>query len=123
MSAMTQLADIQSLHWQHALGGDGIVDNLDDLAQAIRVILLTPKGSDPLRPEFGSDLHLYLDYPINRARPHIVRESVEAILRWEPRVTVERVEFYLVEQARAAVRVTWRLATGPMVSTEVGLWL
>ena len=118
---MTRLADIQSLHWQPALGGEGIVENLDDLNQAIQVILRTPKGSDPLRPEFGSDLHLYLDYPIHRARPHVVRESVEAIRRWEPRVAVERVEFYLVEVSHAAIRVVWRLADGFQGTTEVKL--
>ena len=118
---MTRLADIQSLHWQPALGGEGIVENLDDLNQAIQVILRTPKGSDPLRPEFGSDLHLYLDSPIHRARPHVVRESVEAIRRWEPRVAVERVEFYLVEVSHAAIRVVWRLADGFQGSTEVKL--
>lgn len=121
---MTQLADIQSLHWQPALGGDGVVENLDDINQAIRVILRTPKGSDPLRPEFGSNLHLYLDYPVNRARPHVVRESIEAIRHptlGEPRVTVERVDFYLVEQAHAAITVAWRLADGFAGSTEVQL--
>ncbi|HJU70396.1 MAG TPA: GPW/gp25 family protein [Paucimonas sp.] len=118
---MTLLADIQSLHWQPALGGEGVVENIDDLNQAIQVILRTAKGSDPLRPEFGSDLHRYLDYPIHRARPHVVRESIEAIRRWEPRVAVERVEFTLVEAAHAAVRVVWRLADGFQGSTEIRL--
>lgn len=118
---MTQLADIQSLHWQPALGGDGVVENLDDLNQAIRVILRTPKGSDPLRPEFGSNLHLYLDCPVNRAKPHVVRESVEAIGHWEPRVSVKQVQFGLVDQAHGVIRVLWRLADGFNGSTEVQL--
>lgn len=121
---MTRLADIRTLHWQPALGGDGIVENLDDPDQAIRVILLTPKGSDPLRPKFGSNLHVYLDYPIHRARPHVVRETVEAIgdpVYGEPRVTVERVEVTLAGIAHLAVRVTWRLADGFKGTTEVAL--
>lgn len=119
---MTRLADIQSLHWQPALGGEGrIVENLDDLDQAIQIILRTPKGSDPLRPEFGSNLHEYLDHPIHRARPHVVRESVEAIRRWEPRIDVERVAFDQVDVAHAAIRVVWRLADGFQGSTEVRL--
>lgn len=119
---MTRLADIQSLHWQPALGGEGVVENLDDLNQAIRVILLTAKGSDPLRPEFGSDLQRYIDYPIDRARPHLVRESIEAIGRWEPRLTVERVECYLTGVSHLAIRVVWRLADGFKGATEVMLW-
>lgn len=118
---MIQLTEINSLHWQPALGGEGVVENLDELNQAIQVILRTPKGSDPLRPEFGSDLHQYLDYPINRARPHVVRESIEAIRRWEPRVTVDHVEFYLVDAAHVAIRVVWGLADGFQGSTEVKL--
>ncbi len=119
---MTQLTDIQSLHWQPALGGEGVVENLDDVHQAIHVILRTPKGSDPLRPEFGSNLHTYLDSPINRARPHVVRECIEALRHptmGEPRITVERVDFYLAGQAHATARVVWRLADGFVASTEV----
>ena len=119
---MTPLSQITARNWQLALDQPGdVVADLDDISQCIRVILTTPKGTDPLRPEFGSDLHLYLDYPIHRARPHVVRESVEAIRRWEPRVTVERVEFYLVEVSHAAIRVVWRLADGFQGSTEVKL--
>ena len=68
-------------HWQPALGGNGEVTGLEDLRQAIAIILRTPRGSDPLRPEFGSNLHLYIDYPVNRARPHLVRETVDAPIR------------------------------------------
>lgn len=79
------------VHWQLALGGAGYAEALDDLRQAIAILLLTRKGTDPLRPEFGSDLWRYVDHPIDRARPHLVREAVEAIRRWEPRVKVQRV--------------------------------
>lgn len=121
---MTNVAEITSLHWQPALGGPGVVENLDDIHQAISIILRTPRGSDPLRPEFGSNLHDYIDYPINRARPHVVRECVEAISHptlGEPRVTVESVGFYLIAEAQAAARVYWRLADGFRSSTEVPL--
>lgn len=121
---MTQLTDIQSLHWQPALGGDGVVENIDDIHQAIRVILRTAKGSDPLRPEFGSNLHLYLDSPINRARPHVVRECIEALRHptmGEPRIVVERVDFYLVGEAHAIAKAFWHLADGFATSTEVRL--
>lgn len=121
MARMTRLAEIQSLHWQPRLGGDGVVENLDDLHQAIRVILGTPKGSDPLRPDFGSNLHLYLDYPIDRARPHVVRESIEAIRRWEQRLTVARVVVEVVEISTIRIRVLWKVDTGTQGETEVRL--
>lgn len=116
---MTRLADIQSLHWQPAFGGDGVVENLGDLDQAIQVILRTPKGADPLRPEFGSNLHQYIDYPITRARPHIVRESIEAIRTWEKRLTVVDVVVEVVETSTIRVRVVWKVAAGILNETEV----
>lgn len=106
-------------HWQPALGRDGIVEDVDDIRQAIAIILRTPQGSDPLRPDFGSRVWLYLDYPIDRARPHVVRETVQAIRRWEPRVTVTRVIVSLDEVARLKITVFFRLASGIEVSMEV----
>jgi len=108
-------------HWQPALGRDGEVVGLDDLRQAVAIILLTPTGSDPLRPEFGSDLHRYIDYPINRARPHLVRETVAAIRRWEPRVAVLRVTVEQLGDAGVKVSVLFRPAGGDEVLTEVRL--
>lgn len=106
-------------HWQPALGGDGEVTGLDDLRQAIAIILRTPVGSDPLRPEFGSNLHRYIDYPVNRARPHLVRETVAAIRRWEPRVSVLRVVVTQQGDAGVQISVVFRLGNGVEATAEV----
>ena len=50
-----------------------IVTGVADIGQCIYIILATPKGSDPHRPTFGSEINLYIDYPIDAARPHSVR--------------------------------------------------
>jgi phage baseplate assembly protein W len=85
---MTLLSQITAADWQPEIGADAsVVQGLDDIDQCIRVILATPLGSDPHRPEFGSDIDSYLDYPQNRVRPHLVREAVAAIKRWEPRIS------------------------------------
>lgn len=115
---MTTLAEITSAHWQPALKRDGVVEGVADIDQAIRVILSTPKGSDPHRPDFGSDLLLYLDRPIDQAIPHVVRESVEAIRRWEPRCQLIKV-IPSVDEAHLTLRVQWRLADGVLRETEV----
>ncbi len=115
---MTRLSD--SLHWQPALGSFGIVETLADIDQAIRVILRTPMGSDPHRPDFGSNLHLYLDYPVNQAVPHVVRETVEAIQQWEPRCNLVKVT-PTIEESRITLRVQWKLADGVQHETEVRL--
>jgi hypothetical protein len=107
-------------HWQPALGRDGFVEGIDDIRQAIAIILRTPQGSDPLRPDFGSRVWMYIDYPIDRARPHIVRETVEAIRRWEPRVKVTRVVVDLDGEAAIKITAYFKLADeGDEISAEV----
>lgn len=109
---MKILNSITSAHWQPELGTPGsVVEGLSDLNQAIRVILLTPKGSDPHRPEFGSDINKYIDWPANLITPYLVRESVEAIKRWEPRVTVVQV-IVDIDSSKVTLRVKWKVADG-----------
>ena len=111
--------NITATHWQPALGTTGeIVEGLRDIDQSLRIILTTPKGSDPHRPEFGSNLHLYLDWPTNRVTPHLVREAIEAIRRWEPRVSVIAVNIHINAQ-QIIVRVQWRVTGQLPQLTEV----
>lgn len=119
MTTPITYTNITSAHWQPALGTPGdVVTGLRDIDQAIRIILTTPLGSDPHRPEFGSRLFDYLDWPVNRVTPHLVRESVEAIRRWETRVTAEQV-LVGIEAEHITVRVRWRVADGVSQLTEV----
>lgn len=119
MTTSTPYTSITAAHWQPALGKSGeAVEGLRDIDQAIRIILTTPKGSDPHRPEFGSNIHLYLDWPTNRVTPHLVREAVDAIRVWETRVTVVQVQV-LVDEEQVTVRVQWRVAAGAAQVTEV----
>jgi phage baseplate assembly protein W len=128
------LADIISVDWSLALDTPGVpgsglgnvVQGLADVNQCITIILTTPKGSDPLRPTFGADIWRYIDAPIDTAIPAIVREVTEAILRWEPRVTVVSVSAAPVlgvdtqAGAHLAISVTWKLtlsASGSAAST------
>jgi uncharacterized protein len=117
------LADITSADWSLELDAPGepgsgignVVQGLSDVNQCIRIILTTPKGSDPLRPTFGADVWRYIDAPINAAIPAIVREVTEAITRWEPRVTVVSIIATPTPGgdtqagAHLNIAVTWRL--------------
>lgn len=119
MTTPTPYTSLTAAHWQPALGSPGeVVEGLRDIDQAIRIILTTPKGADAHRPEFGSDLHLYIDWPINRVTPYLVREAVDSIRRWETRVTVAQVQV-LIEESRIILRVQWRVADGVAQLTEV----
>ena len=115
---MTQIPS--SLHWQPALNDLGVALEVADVEQSIRVILKTPKGSDPLRPTFGSDCHLHIDKPVNIAVPYMVRSTVEAIRDWEPRCKLLRVVPRIVG-AHIFMRIYWKLATGVRRETEVKL--
>jgi uncharacterized protein len=119
MTTPIPYTSITAAHWQPALGTSGeVVEGLRDIDQAIRIILTTPKGSDAHRPEFGSDLHLYIDWPTNRVTPHLVREAVDAIRRWETRVSVVQVQVS-IDVEHITVRVQWRVADGIPQLTEV----
>lgn len=117
---MTLLTDITAAHWQPARYADDIVTGRDDVDQAIRIILETPKGADPHRPEFGSDLWRYVDYPIDRAVPHVVREIRDAIARWEPRAVILGTDVS-IDESQLTLRIRWRLAAG--VESETVLQL
>ncbi|HEY2672860.1 MAG TPA: GPW/gp25 family protein [Rugosimonospora sp.] len=76
-----------------ATGGIAMVRGHTELVQAMRLILATYPGERPMRPEFGSRLR---DFVFRAGTPDTVAELADevrrALLRWEPRVDVERVE-------------------------------
>ncbi len=109
-------------HWQLALGADGVAQQLADIAQCIRIILTTPKGSDPLRPDFGCDAGNWLDLPLPAARPHLVRE-IRAALAWEPRIRLEAVSIEPGDSqsgGHALARLVWS-ATDLSVRGQTGV--
>ncbi len=74
-------------------GGIAMVRGHTELVQAMRLILSTYPGERPMRPEFGSRLR---DFVFRAGTPDTVAELSDevrrSLLRWEPRVDVERVE-------------------------------
>ena len=108
---------IQTANWQLALGRQGeVVEDLADIGQSIDIILSTPKGSVPGQPLFGSDCHLFVDYPLQEAIPNLIRESIDAIETWEPRAKVEKVTAFL-EDAGIHLNIDWRPADGGLAKT------
>jgi uncharacterized protein len=65
----------------------------EHLAQSIADILTTPMGTRLMRRDYGSLLPELLDRPFNTAtRLLCVMATAIALGRWEPRITVRRVE-------------------------------
>lgn len=119
MTTPNPYTNITAAHWQPALGTTGeIVEGLRDIDQSLRIILTTPKGSDPHRPEFGSNLHRYLDWPTDRVTPHLVREAFDAVRQWEPRVSVDQVHIQ-ISAHHITARVQWRITGQRQQLTEV----
>ena len=119
---------ILSVWWQQQLDRlGGAVEDAADIDQAIKIILVTPYGSDPHRPDFGSNLISYIDWPVERATPHVVRESIAAIEKWEPRIFVESidVEPYKESLSSLTITVNWGIEDsnifGQQTAVEVAL--
>lgn len=116
---MTTLDEITYVDWQLKLNEVGSVsEGIDDINQCIAIILSTPKGSVPHRPNFGSDIFKYLDYPINSVKPKIIRETIDSINLWETRVKIENVSIkYDINQLK--IKIQWCLKEDNNISSEV----
>ena len=65
----------------------------EKVQQSVLVILGTAHGERVMRPEFGSRLREIAFEPINSGtKGRVVQYVTEAILTWEPRVELQRVD-------------------------------
>lgn len=86
------IAPNDARNWQVSMEDPAkIVEGVDDIVQSINIILTTIPGSDPLRPEFGSNVYQYLDKPLPSVMGKIIYEATTAIGRWEKRLEVTRI--------------------------------
>jgi uncharacterized protein len=69
-----------------------LVRGEQDVEQAMTIILLTPKGQRPRRPEFGCRIHDLIFAPNDGTTAGLARYYVEeALAMWEPRIAVQSV--------------------------------
>jgi phage baseplate assembly protein W len=59
----------------------------EEVAQNVRMIVATPKGSVPLDRDFGLDFNL-IDQPMPRAKALMDAEIVRQVAKYEPRASV-----------------------------------
>lgn len=100
---------ITSAYWQLGLEQSGIVQGLADIQQCIYIILVTRKGTDPTRPNFGCGVYEYIDKPMNIAVPNMKREIATAIRLYEPRVKIIRI-LHTVQEAHVTFSIEWEFA-------------
>jgi uncharacterized protein len=78
----------------------------ESVRQQIRVILTTRPGEQLMRPEFGAGLDDYVHQPNTLTTRRRIRDAVQSSLeRWEPRIALDRVEVWEVEERPGEVRV------------------
>jgi phage baseplate assembly protein W len=66
-----------------------------DIEQAIRIILLTPKGQRMMRPDFGCHIHELVFAKNDGSTAGLAAHYVsEALNMWEPRIRVRGVKAY-----------------------------
>lgn len=73
-------------------GSTAIAVYEQDVEQAIRIILSTDRGERLMRPTFGAGLRSFVFAPLSTTNLQQVQTRVkEALVQWEPRITVEQV--------------------------------
>lgn len=66
----------------------------DHIRQSVRDILLTPQGARVMRRDYGSLLSVLIDQPQNETlRLQIMSACYMALLRWEPRITLDSISY------------------------------
>ncbi|MBN8263045.1 MAG: GPW/gp25 family protein [Xanthomonadales bacterium] len=74
----------------------------DHLRQSIADILTTPLGSRVMRRDYGSLLPELVDQPFNDAtRLRLFGATALALMRWEPRIRLIRVQLFRGDSAGA----------------------
>ena len=80
----------------NASTGTTMPDELSHIQQSVADILTTPTGTRVMRREYGSFIPELIDQPLNGATLlRLYSATVMAILRWEPRITLNRVSAVL----------------------------
>lgn len=76
------------------------------VSQQIRVVLSTRPGEQLMRPAFGAGLEDFVHEPNTLTTRRRIHDAVHGHLaRWEPRIEVDRVEVWEVEDRPGSVRV------------------
>lgn len=111
----TKIQDIVSTNWQLSNQTIGqIAEGIDDIRQCIGIILTNTKGSDPLRPLFGSDIWRFVDNPVNTAVANISAEIIDCIGKWEQRIRIKELVYNI-----AGNRIDFELTAELLESGEI----
>jgi uncharacterized protein len=96
------------------------IDEDAHIAQSIRTILSTPIGTRVKRRDFGSLVPDLIDHPANGTnRLRLMAATVMAIIRWEPRVSISRVDPVVNFDGKTTVSIECTRRGGPRSGQSV----
>ncbi len=84
----------------------------ESVRQSIRIVLQTRPGEQLMRPEFGAGLQNFLHEPNTLTTRRRIRDAIaDALARWEPRVIVDRIDVWEVDDRPSELRaeIAYRL--------------
>lgn len=99
------------------------MSELDNIRQSITDILTTPVGSRVMRRDYGSQLPELIDAPGNATtRQQLVAATVDALTKWEPRLSIERVSITTTATSgQWGISISGRLADNTPITTSLSL--
>jgi hypothetical protein len=78
----------------------------ESVRQSIKIILQTCPGERLMRPGYGAGLERYLHEPNTLTTRRRIRDGITTSLeRWEPRILLDRVDVWEVEERPDTVRI------------------
>jgi hypothetical protein len=94
-------------------GDIALAADVEDIQQAIMIILGTAQGERIMRPDFGAGLQALVFEPISTTTMALVRHRVEeALITWEPRI--DRITVLVnadPPQGRLMIEIRYRVRT------------
>ncbi len=84
------------------------LSGIKHIEQSVRDILTTRKGTRVMRRDYGSDLPLLIDNPLNQRTIGLIRsETVTALEKWEPRLRCDECKVTSVGAGFATLDLTF----------------
>lgn len=78
----------------------------ESVRQSIKIILQTRPGERLMRPNYGGGLQRFLHQPNTLTTRRQLRDLItQSLERWEPRLLLDRVDVWEVEQRPDSVRI------------------
>ena len=78
----------------------------ESIRASIKIILLTRQGELFMRPLFGADIGDFLHQPNTLVTRRRIRDRiVNALEKWEPRITIDRVDVWESQERKDEVRI------------------